>query len=469
MESKKSKEKYHIGNKLISNTTYLFLDWFFIAFLSFFFWIILGKMLTRLQVGIISTSINLVILVTWFSMLGITNALHKLIPEVRQTKGIKSVYSLIKTSAKPLSISLVIVSLILLLFSPQLSTFLKLPYYAFLIAVFSIMILSVYNFLGSILYGLQDMRRFFITDFFQILIRVVLTGASIFIVFYLFGVTTVAIPFIGDVDLGIFCSLIAFSLGYLLILFFRFNSNFFSSKLSFSYRKLFFYASPALVSSIASALITNGQYIILTVIENIEITGIFTIAFTITSVIGVIMYTMSSASFPIISALSVDKKTRKKQGYLIGLVLRYGLFLTIPISLLLIIFSEHAILLFSKTEFLPSIQYFPILVSAALFLGVGNIFLPNIYAIGKPVQYRNITIFSSLLFLVSSIFLTNYISALGLSLAFLISMLFRFLLSYVYIQKYLKINLFLKDISKILLSSLIITLFLLLLKPFIYA
>ena len=180
------------------------------------------------------------------------------------------------------------------------------------------------------------------------------------------------------------------------------------------------------------------------------------------------MYTMNSALFPIISSLSIDKKTRKKQGYLIGLVLRYGLFLVIPTSLILVLFSRYVILLFSNPEFLPSTQYFPILITAAIFLGIGNVFLPNLYAMGKPIQHRNITIVSSLCFLATSIILTNYFSALGLSFSFLIAMFLRFLLSFIYIRKHLKINFFIKDILKISISSLIITLASIFLRLFVH-
>ena len=448
MVSKKQKDS--IGERLISNTTYLFLDWFALAFFSFFFWAILGKTLNPYELGIVSTSINFVILVTWVSTLGITNALQKMIPEIRKSRGIKNVYSLIKNSSKLLSVSLFLLFIIFSLLSYRLPIFLKIPNYVFLIIIFSIIIFPLYNFLGSILYGLQNMKLLFITDSFQIIIRIILTAVLIFI------------------GLSFFAPLIAFSLGYFFIIFFRFKSEYFTEKTKFSYKKLFFYSFPALVSNIANALTTNGQYIILTVLKNFEITGIFTISFTITSIIGVIMYTMNSALFPIISSLSIDKKTRKKQGYLIGLVLRYGLFLIIPASLLLVLFSRYAILLFSKPEFLPSTQYFPILVTAAIFLGIGNVFLPNLYAIGKPIQHRNITIVSSLCFLATSIILTNYFSALGLSFSFLIAMFLRFLLSFICMRKYLKINFFIKDVFKISLSSLIIALVTIFLRTFVH-
>ena len=144
------KTKNHpIGGKLISNTVYLFLDWFVLAFFSFIFWLILGKSLSPSDVGITATAINLIISINIFSSLGINNALQKLIPEIKEKKGLKTVYPLVKSSIKPLLISLLIISIILLFFSNQFSFIIKIPYHAFLISIFSIIIISIYNFLGS--------------------------------------------------------------------------------------------------------------------------------------------------------------------------------------------------------------------------------------------------------------------------------------------------------------------------------
>lgn len=453
------KKKHHLGDKLISNTVYLFFDWFAVSLFSFIFWIILGKTLNPSDVGIVSTSINLIIIISGFSSLGISSALRKLIPELKEKKGLKGAYSLVKLSFKPLSISVVITSLVLLIFSNQFSHFVKIPYYAFLICIFSIIIILVYNILGSVLYGFQNMRRFFLTDFVQIVLRVLFAVLLIFLTLNYF---TEYIEY-----LYLF-PLISFLFAYLLALFFRFSPNYFTDGKTLSYRKLFFYATPAFISSIAAALMIRGEYIILSILKNPEITGVFTIAFTIASVIGIVARMPSSGLFPIISALSVDKKTKRKQGYLIGLVVRYSLFLMIPLSLLLIVFSKYAVLLFSTKEFLTSTQYFPMLIPGAVLYGIGSIFTSNLYAIGKPKIYRNIMVLSSLLFLISSLILTNYFSALGLSFSYFITMLFQFLLGFIYMKKSVKLNLFIGDLSKILLSSLAILLILFIVKPVIH-
>jgi len=459
------KRKLHLGKKLISNIVYLFFDWLVLSLFSFVFWMIIGKTLNPSDVGIVAVSISLIIFIGRFSNLGINNAIQKLIPEIKEKKGLKGVYPFVKLSIKPVLISLLIIFLILLFFSNQLSSFIKIPYYAFLICIFSIAIFSVYQFLGSALYGIQNMKKYFLTDFIQMILRVVITGLLVFLAlnYFIQYKNYLYIP-----------PLIAFLFGYFFVIFLRFNRNYLKKGQPISYRKLFFYATPALISTLAAALINRGQYIILTILTETEITGVFAIAFTITSTIGSLTHIPNYALFPIISVLSIDKKTKKKQGYLIGLVLRYSMFLIIPLALLLITFSKYAVLLFSTEKFLDSTQLFPILTLGAIFFGVGEIFISNLYAIGKPKLHRNIYVSSSLLFLILSLILTNYFSAIGyfpaigLSISYLVAMLLFFSLSFGYMKKYVKPNLFIKDILKVLISSLVIILILFILKPFIH-
>jgi len=440
-----------LGKKLVSNTIYLFLNWFTLALFSFIFWFVLGKILNPSEYGIVVTSTNFVLLIFSFSTLGITSALTKLVPEVAKRKGIKSVYSLVKTSMKPAIIFLFLLSLILFIFSYSLSVYLKIPNNVMLISIFSILAISMFNFFGTVLYGLQNMRRYFLTNFFQIFFQLVASIILILLGFRYFG------------------PLVAFFLGYFLTCLLRVDLNYFKgSKSQFSYAKIFYYALPALIASITGYLMISGQYIILTILKNTEVTGIFAVASILSSVIGVLGNVLNSAAFPVVSELSINHKTKSKQSYLIGLVIRYNLFLTIPLSILLILFSRYAVLLFSSSQYLSATTYFPILIPATVLSSVGGIFYSNIYAIGKPKLIRNIMTITASLFLLFSIFLTIYFSALGLSFAQLIASFLIFSLSFIYIRKYLKIKFFVNDFFKVLFSSLIVALLLLIFKPFVY-
>lgn len=432
-----------IGEKIISNATYLFLDWLTTALLSFVFWFSLGKTLVKEELGIVSTIINFIAIVSLFSLLGITFALQKLIPEFKR-KNSKKLYALIRISTKPIFITLTIIILILLIFSNNLSAILKVSQESIFICTFCLLAIVPFSFFGSILYGFQNMKKFFITDLFQMIIRILISLLLIFLGFRFYG------------------PLIAFGFGYLILLFFRIDLKYFKNKNShFSYKELFYYASPAFVSTVASNAILNSQYIILTILKTTAITGVFTIALLLTSVLGIMINVLTSAIFPIVSSLSVNHKMKRRQGHLIALVLRYSLMVIIPLSIIFIIFSKWIVLSFSSIDYISASDYFPMLIPAVILFGIGGMFNNNLYAIGKPKISRNILVVTTLLFLLLSVLAVQYFSALGLSFAYLISMLVYFTLNLIYIRKFLAIRFFISDTLKILLSSAFIGLLLL--------
>lgn len=439
-----------IGEKIISNTVYLFLDWIIVAIFSFVFWFFLGKTLMKQELGIVSTMINFVALLSWISLLGTTLAIQKLIPEFKN-KNAKKLHALIRISIKPVLIILTVILLAMFIFSNQLSAILKVPHEGILISIFSIFAIVPFTFFGSILYGLQNMKKYFLTDFFQVFLRVLI---SVFLII-------LGLKFYGP--------LIGFGLGYFIVSFMRIDLKYFKNNNSyFSYKELFYYASPAFILTITSSIITNSQYIILTILKNPGVTGIFTIAFLLTSFIGIMINVLTSAMFPIISGLSVNRKMKSKESYLITLVLRYSLTIIIPISIILLIFSNWVVLSFSSVEYISASNYFPILIPAAILFGIGSMFNSNLYAIGKPNISRNILVATTMLFLTTSILAVQYFSAFGMSFAYLTSMFFYFTLNLIYIRKFLAIRFFTADILKNLLSSVFIGLFLLFLYPLIH-
>jgi len=439
-----------IERKLLSNTIYLFFDWFVVSILSFSFWFILAKTLPTKEYGIVTTSINFIMIISAFSILGINVALSKLISELGHKKNFSEAHSYIKMSFKLISIVLLIISFLLFIFSTQISQFLKLPFNSILIIIFSIISITFYTFSGSILQGFQNMKKYFITDAFGYFFKISITLFLLFIGFRYLS------PLVG------------FCLSYLFIFVSRLNLVYFKTKSnSASYKKLFHYALPSLVTSITSSLLGYGNYIILTILKTPEITGIFAVAFTLSGLISILPNVLASALFPIISQLSIKQNAKNKQGYLFSLVLRYSIFLILPISILFLIFSKQAVLLFSSFDYLSATTYFPILIPAAVFVGLSTVFHVSLYGIGKPKIQRNTIVATTILFLLLSIPLTIYFSAVGFSMAYLISMMLLFVLNFIYIRKYLKPKFFIGDILKILFSSSIIALILYLIQPFI--
>ena len=423
--------------KLISNTAYLFLDWFVLTLIGFFYWLVIGKTLPPKEYGIVSASINLALIFARIGSLGLNMSIRKLVPELVAKGERGKINSLIKFSFKTSLLSSLCISLILLSFSSPISSFLNLPQEAIIFASIALLLILFYNQFGSIIYGFQDMRKFLTTDTFGQLVRISLATLLIFLGFGYLG------------------ALMGFLVGFLVTVLLRF----FSLPFEREYEKiderrvLFDYAFPALVSTSIWIVLMNGQYVLLSALVNPRETGIFTVAMVLTSLIAVIPNTLASGLFPIISQLSIDRSTKKKQGYLIQLVFRYAFLITLPLALFLIIFSKPVILLFSSEKYLEASALFPILAFASLVYGCGNIFLKNLYAIGKTKLNRNIVIVTVISFLIFAFPLISLFKAFGSALSYLFAVLILFFLSFYFLRKFLRVSLPLKDMGKILLAS----------------
>jgi O-antigen/teichoic acid export membrane protein len=254
-----------------------------------------------------------------------------------------------------------------------------------------------------------------------------------------------------------------FAVGYVVSIFVSvlllFNYDFIKpNKISINPKIIFLnYAIPAIVWGSLWMVLSNSQYIILTILKNPSVTGVFAPALIVTSTIQIVPSILSLALFPIISGLSVDNRTKKEQSHLIKLTFKYNLFLIIPFSVFLVLFSKQAILIFSSPQFLEAVIYFPYLALAGILYGCSYVFLSGLYAVGKTKTNMYISLFSTISFLSLAIVLTYFFSAVGLSIAYVVSMLLLFTLSFFMTKKEIPISMQLKNISKIIVATFIIS------------
>ena len=447
-----------LRRKLISNTMYIFSDWFFVSILSMFYWFIIGKTLLPSNYGIIATSTQIVAALGGIGMLGLDAAIRKLTPEWLKKGENEKISELIRYSSKITLFSSLAMVIILIFFSQQLSFVLNLEPTVIIIVALSVFAITFAGFFGSILYGFQNMKKNFLTDLYGQIIKVVLILPLIYLGFTYFG------------------PLIAFFICFLIISLSRFEKKFFlGKKVKLNKKLISKYSVSAFIVNILVMLLNYTQYIILTLLMNEKISpsetmarvGYFAVAMNISFPIQIIPNILTSALFPIISGLSVDKKEKEKQSYLIKLVFRYSLFFVLPVAVFLVLYSNYVVVFFSKPEYLSATKILPLLVIASMFYGLGNIFLNNLYAIRKPKEYRNCFFRIVLLYFFLSIPLTYYFFENGLAISYFISMFFFLISGFLILKKYLKVGLPIKDTGRIILATAISSLFLLLFKQFI--
>jgi len=431
-----------LTRKMFSNSVYLFLDLLTVNFLGLFFWFFTGRFLLPDEVGIVSTSINLALLLSSLSLLGFQGVLLKLIPEYLEKKQNKKIVTLSRFTLKVILISNTIIILILLLFSSIIQSILKIPFQALAFSTALLLSFTFSTFFGCIMLGFQNMRLFFFTDLIGTIMKLLLTILLL----------TLGYGYIGPLT-GVL-------IGYILIDLRRFRKSWFfpSNKEEIDGKELFSnYALPYFTSLIAGLVFSNFQIVLLASLQGQYVTGGYSIAFLIASVISIIPGVLSQALFPIISMLSVGNKI-KKQSYLIQLVFRYAVFVMLPAATFLIFFSNPILLLLRK-EYIEVGNILSILTIASFFFGLGNIFLSSLYAIGKTKLNRNIWIACALIFLLISPIFINIYSSHGLAISYLVSSTIFLFLGYHFIKKLTLLKINWKNLSKLILAFLLLLIF----------
>jgi len=425
--------------KAVSNTVFLSLDWAFITLFSFIYSFVIWRTLTPFEYGIISTSVNLMMILGSISMLGMNTAVQKLISEYVEKRQRREIGSVVKMSMTIIFIMDAAICALLIANASYIASVLKVTEPVVWLIAAGTFVFSMMYITSNILIGFQDMKGFFKTNFLGNLSKLLLSTTFIFLGFSYFG------PLLGVL------------IGFSLIPLMRLKVFRYPAAEKYEKKKVLFeYAMPAFISLLASLTFNNSHYIILTVIKNPEATGLFSLAMVIATLISLVPNIIAQAIFPIMSQLSVKKK-KAKQSKLIGIAFRYSLFLAIPLSIFIVAFLKPLILFLKiKTEYLPAIQYLPLLSVGSILFGCAGIFSSALYAIGKTKVSRNIWVSSAVVFLLTSIPLTYMFSAYGIVYAFLITNALFFLASYIFLRKYLGFKTPVASISKILFASLML-------------
>ncbi len=427
-----------VFNKTVSNTFYMVLVWGTLTLTSFFFQLLSIKYLTQEDFGISLTAINFSVFISSIVILGFNIAIAKLIPEYIRKKKHERARNIVSRSFIIILISSFIVSAIILINFKQISILLKMPVSVLILSVISMFFYSLAIFFGNIVYGMQNMKRYFIS------------GSA-------FGISKLIISFL-LILLGFryFGPIVGFLIGNIIWLALLFTPKMITFKIKkFNDRKLFEYSVPGLLSTFSNSLFTNAQYIILSIIKTVKITGVFGVGMLISSVVAVIPNILSLSIFPILSELSVGG--RKSQSLrLLKYTIKYSLFFTIPIIFIFSIFSNTIILLFANENYVNAKYIIPIISVSSLIMSLASGMNNAIYAAKKPITYKYILLLVSSIFLIITPVLSYLKGDIGISIGFFVTMVIFFIISFINLRKTIKLEFPSINLLKILLASFLV-------------
>ncbi len=429
-----------VRTNLMSNTMYLMIAWVSSIFLNFFFQLIATKTLLPEELGILATAINFAAIIAALLTLGMEQTTQRLTAYYLgkdKNEYLKSVLWFFLLATVSLNILTVTV---LLIFSSEISQLTKLPRNILFFSIAALMPLSISIFLAGVIRGYQNMRYLLATSILGDFIKLLVSATLVF--------------FLG---LKVFGFLIGYLMAVSSVLIFRFSSiRLFITKFKTPNIKLVVtQAVPSFITQFFWLLLLNGQYLIISILQDTYATGLFAVGMILSNQIYFIPRIIADALFPITSRLTGNRDLVNQQRNLINLALRYSLLIALPLLFFIVSFPKQLIFLIGRPHFFPAANLAPILILASLFFGIATLFSRTLYAIGKTITFQNISIASAIFYLLISVTLTYLFSALGTSLAYLSAALFMTVASLYYLRKYMGFKINFPPIAKLLASSIL--------------
>lgn len=388
-----------VKKQLFYNTIFLFLNTFLILALSALIKIIVAKVLPPNQLGILTTSLSIIYFLASIALLGGGGAVTKLVSEKKPKKYKQAILSFALTLSV---ITSLIISLVLFLARDQITLFFKLNKEIIYLLVFSIPIFSLFNLFYAYVYGLQKMKKLFFANVSKYVFVLASLIASLFLTIYLNATLILLFYLLGQV-IGIF------------LIFERFSFVKLKQK-----RRFFEFSITNFISLISVQLVGYYPFFILPYFTTQTITGIFSLALSLTNLVLIFPSVFSSASFPIFSSLF---KNIQKARAVFYSTLKYILIFSLPALIFLFAFKEPIILIISSPKYLPASQIIEILSLGMFFSSLASFFLAILYAFGKIKAVLKIRAFSAILFVIVFTLLTYHYSFVGSAAAFFVTFL----------------------------------------------
>ncbi len=422
-------------SKIMSNSFYFLIDWIVMTLGGYLFWVIIGKLTSAGDVGLFSTIINLAILIVSFTSLGMNSVLPKLVPEYQVKKSEQKITGIIRWALKNTTVVNVLAAFLLVLAAPAIAATGYLSETSVLLVAVFLVVINTFYLLGSCLYGLQSIKRIAITDTLFTLLKIFATLALIFAGYNYLGLVY-----------GMMIAMIAASVFRIFYMP--------KGKGVVDTKEIWFYATPAIVSTFGTVFTNQGSVVALSFFRPMAEVGIFTIAFLFASILRMVPQIMSMAIFPIASQQWAGRE-RAGLKKLVTQTTRYSLLLALPIICTFIVFPRNVLVLLVSESYSGASVILPLLSIGYLLIGASSIFTNVLYSIGRVVENRNAILVGGFINLALSLLLIPDFGMLGASAAFLATGISMFALSVAWLRKYVKFDMALGDVAKMVFASLV--------------
>lgn len=404
--------KHFSSDSLYRNSIYLMLSTGVMGFLGFFFWIVNARLYSVEQVGLATTLISVMTLISSFTLLGLNNGLIRYLPtSERKNQKINTVITLVTLASILMSVIYLVSSGI---FSPKL-LFIRENVVFSLLFIFFIIFSSLNMITESVFIAYRSSKY-------------VLIKNSIFSVTKLiFPIFLIALGAYGIfMSIG-FATAITFLLS-LLFLVLRFNYSIKPLIDKNVIKRMFKFSLGNYIAGFIGGLPVMVLPIMITNFLGPTFTAYYYMPMMIANFLYIIPLATSQSLFAEGSYSETELKTHlKKATKIISLLL-------IPAIILTIIFGKYILLAFGKQYSSEGLILLQLLAASGIFNSI-NYIIGTIFRIKNMVKELVIISFVNCFFVLSlSVFLMSY-DLLGVGIAWIIGQILISLISLIIIRK----------------------------------
>ncbi|MBI5065256.1 flippase [Candidatus Woesearchaeota archaeon] len=416
---------------LLEGTFYILVTSLAAGGVSYFIRLLLARNLSLENYGLYYSVFSFVSVFLLFRDLGLSNALVRTIAKLKVENKFWDIKTAIMAVLTMQTISSSIIFLGLFFSADYLSVyFFKKPEAAILIRLFFLYIYaSIISLLvKNVLLGLQKNKTYSLYE----PLKNIATLLTIFTGIYL--TKEVYLPLIGYSVGWIVAAFLVFSIWKEINLFKYPLITFFLRA-----KKLFLFGVPLFLSEVGGKLIENINTLMLTYYTNLELVGIYQIAFPSAMLFMFLSNGISTLILPISSTLWAQKDN-KTMSNLIEEIYKATFLLIIPFFVVAIMNSKLLLYYLFGEKFLSATIPLQILLLGALFLFISDVNSRIILGFGKSKLIFFITLISAAINIPLNYFLIKELNIVGTSIATTVSYAIIFIASFYYLKKFINIQ-----------------------------
>jgi len=394
------------GHKIVSNVFYYFLDFLTLVLGGYVFWVLMGKMLTPDQYGILTAVLAMFYVLMTIALTGFPESIPKFTSELIKRGNTSAAGGMIRHSIK-VSLTLGLVLSAALYFA---SGWLSQEFYGnssmtapLQIIAALLLAANIGNTTKAILQGLQNFRAMFIADIIGNIGKIVAAICFVMLGWAALGAAAAWV---------LFFALTSVICGWA-VLRTRLPTG------SFDKRTFWRFSAISTVSQLSYYLVQQAGVLVLALLANASVVGYFGVAALFGQILTFVPSVLSGALFPSLSELWVNRKDDVRK--LLMAALKISTLAVLPFVALFTLASRPLIEIIYSKSYISAAPIFPAYMLGSFLFGLVLLMMVALYAMSRPLARLAIIFSSAVLNIVLCFLLIPTLGAIGAAFAFLTS------------------------------------------------